>query len=382
LTEAPAALAPRETVTQAGERRSTAIESLRALSALAVVACHGYALTNGLDLATYHGRVILGGGFIGVDVFFALTGYLIFLPFARRYFGDRRSVDLRGYALNRALRILPLYYSVLIVLAVVDAVPSSLFVRFALFGENFREALVAKALDGSMWSLVVELHFYLLLPLLAWLIARAARGSALLAAGALLALGAISVGVYEANFAPPEVWIYSLPANFVYFVPGMLLALYRARVEIMGPPRWCAHRLARRDLAVALALALWLALLADFALELRLLPLATLGTALVVGSCVLPLREGIVDRVLGARPLAILGVASYSLYLWHLPLMRWLPHATGAGVGGWLLFAAYSTPVCVLAALLSYRLIEYPALRLRRRWFTAPATPAGTIVAG
>lgn len=364
----------RESVTQAGERRSARIESLRALAALAVVACHAWAFTNGARFDTYHARLILGGGFLGVAVFFALTGYLIFLPFARRDLADGKRVDLGGYALNRALRILPLYYVVLVVVAAIDGATLGTFMRFAWFGENFKESLVTTAIDGPMWSLVVELHFYLLLPLLAWGVARASRGSAVKAAIVLGVLGAISVGVYEANFTPRLVWTYSLPANFVYFVPGMLLAIARAKID-RGSPGWLDHRLARAELWLLGAIAIWMAIFLDVNLEFRLLPVAVLGTLLAVAACTLPVRQGGLDRPLDARLLALVGVASYSLYLWHWPLLKWLPRPTTSGYGGWLLLLSYAVPICLLAAYVSYRLVEYPPLRLRRRWFAGSTAP-------
>src|SRR3982751_1085395 len=106
-------------VVQAGERRSAAVESLRAVAAVGVMVGHAWGLAHGYGPSSTDGvvgRVVYGGGF-GVFFFFALTGYLMTWPFVRRAFGDGRRVDLRRYALNRVLRILPLYVvSVVVVL--------------------------------------------------------------------------------------------------------------------------------------------------------------------------------------------------------------------------------------------------------------------------
>ena len=115
------------TVSQAGEQRSARIESLRAIAALAVLAGHVILVSTPLtevdDNVLY--KVLFGGGF-GVFFFFGLTGYLIFWPFAQRYFGDGDTVDLGRYAVNRAVRILPLYYAVVItVLAFEHVSPAS-----------------------------------------------------------------------------------------------------------------------------------------------------------------------------------------------------------------------------------------------------------------
>src|SRR4051812_2993963 len=83
---APTAGGPGAEVTQAGELRSARIESLRAIAALGVLLGHQFVVSNGLRFDTYWDRVAMGGGF-GVDLFFALTGYLLFWPFARQWFG-------------------------------------------------------------------------------------------------------------------------------------------------------------------------------------------------------------------------------------------------------------------------------------------------------
>src|SRR5205823_4497204 len=108
--------------------------------------------------------------------------------------------------------------------------------------------------------------------------------------------------------------------------------------------------------------------------------LIAVASFLAVGACVLPLRRG---RLLGAldwRPLVIVGVASYSLYIWHNPIViwlagrSWLPH-----VYRWQILIA--GVVCVAVALASYRLIEAPFLRLRRQWSPASARATAPAVA-
>jgi peptidoglycan/LPS O-acetylase OafA/YrhL len=101
-------------------------------------------------------------------------------------------------------------------------------------------------------------------------------------------------------------------------------------------------------------------------------PLSALAAALVLASVVLPLPPGVLTRALDWRPLAMLGVASYSLYLWHLPIVTSLDNHLGTG---FLPLLAIAVPTCVAVALASYRLVERPFLSMRRRW--EPTRPTG-----
>jgi peptidoglycan/LPS O-acetylase OafA/YrhL len=113
--EAPASQA--DTIRQGRETRSARVESLRALAALGVMTYH-------LVLLNYVGHVHVGQptrvvavtGLGGLYLFFALSGYLITRPFIRRDFAGGGPVDLRRYFINRAVRILPLYYAAMLVL--------------------------------------------------------------------------------------------------------------------------------------------------------------------------------------------------------------------------------------------------------------------------
>jgi peptidoglycan/LPS O-acetylase OafA/YrhL len=356
------------TVSQAGERRFTRIESLRAIAALGVVAGHIILVAGrGTDDGLIY-RVLFGGG-LGVYFFFGLTGYLLFWPFAQRWFGDRDPIDLRHYAVNRALRILPLYFVVVIVvLAFADDTSLGVWARFLTFTETTSNLTAGQYVDVA-WSLAVELMFYALLPLLAWAIARLSGRSIARAAAVLLALAALSyicriVKVYDGHPAEP-IWRFNLPSTFVFFVPGMLLALTRLEWERRAPgDGWWSDG----QLWFAISLALWVpVLLISYHLDL----LIGAAAFLAIGACVLPLRDGPLLRLLDWGPLVAIGVASYSLYLWHLPIERSLYDGLGAPSPAAL--ALVAVPAAIAAALLSYRFIESPFLRLRRQWSRAAA---------
>lgn len=296
--------------------------------ALAVLESHvfGYAHDWKGIYSSLPDRTLLGGG-SGVLVFFALSGNLLFWPFAKRWFGDGNAIDLRRYALNRILRILPLYYVAVGVFLLVQEHGGSpgQWWRFGLLAENFSTTTLTK-LDGPLWSVVVEIHFYALLPLIAAGLALVARRRAWVAIGLLvLALLRLELDERSVRLPAPSVWL------------------------VASLPLWLWHFDSFRD---------WPAAIACF---------------LVVGACVLPLRTDPAVRALEWRPLAALGVASYSVYVWHMPLVKVLDGALG---WSYVPLLAVSLVVCCVAALLSYRVVERPFLALRKRWSGTQQSPS------
>ena len=148
-----------------------------------------------------------------------------------------------------------------------------------------------------------------------------------------------------------------------------MVARRRAPLYVLLPfLAWGLARLAGGSVARAALLllalgaaALWLVVFRDY----RWAPLAVPPCFLMVGAAVLPLRPGPLVHALEWRPLALAGVASYSLYLWHVPILD----ALG---GPYLKQVLVGTPVCLAVAFVSYRLVEAPFLRLRKRWEGGP----------
>ena len=358
------------TIDQAGERRSAQIESLRAIAALSVLACHitlVYIVLATNSEAFLHPsaiqRLLYAGGF-GVSLFFALTGYLIFRPFVKRLAGAVPRISINTYAINRALRILPLYFVVMAVVLAVENRPLDMWIRFFTFTENYWSD-TAGQVNGPAWSLAVEIQFYFLLPLLALGIARFARRPLRAAALIVIALGIASLVARLALVNNPdfvnETWRYRIVTNFIFFVPGMLLALMESRLR--ARPLRLSGPLAASDVWFAGGVALWLAVvLKGYDWDVLIAP----ASFLVLGACVLDLRPGAIHALLSLRWLALLGIASYSLYLWHFPVLELL---TNQGASPELLpLAALALPTTIAVAAISYRLIEEPFLRLRGRW--------------
>ena len=359
-------------VTQAGELRSARLESVRAVAALSVLVGHlvGRTLNGAAGDADLIERLGFGGSF-GVYLFFALSGYLLFWPFVKHAFADGKRIDLRRYAANRALRILPLYYVVLVAYLVVlqDGGTAKQWLLFATFGENFSTDTIL-TVNPVLWSVVIKVHFYLLLPLLALLLIRVAAGSPerLLAVIAALGLASFALRWFTLHQDPtPDPYLrYSLVSCFMFFAPGMVLALIRLLWE-KRLPRWLAGPLRAPEPWLLGAVVLWW-LVAAGANRGYLMAAASF---LFLGACVLPLRPSPLLRVLDWRPLALVGVVSYSIYLWHalvvIELADWLDVS-----GIWALLAVMVPAVLAVSAV-SYVVIERPFLRLRRRWGSPPA---------
>ncbi len=368
-------------VRQAGEVRSRRVESMRALAALAVLLTHAYGFTH-LTNVTFSGAVahVALGGAWGVYVFFALSGYLIFLPFARHWWGSGVPISYRKYALNRALRILPIYYTILLIYTGWhrDGGSWSVFPRFAGFWENYSIHTIYLT-DGPMWSLVDEVQFYVLLPVLAALLAIVSFRSRRWAVVALLVIGAVSGGArlwYWLATSHPSMlvefhqrhwylWVVSLPMTFVFFVPGMLLALMRVSWQERRPA-WTDGFLGRGEAWFAAGVVVFLVGCTNSYLQVADL-IVLFGSFLVVGSVVLPFPSAARLAFLDWRPIALLGIASYSFYLVHQPMVEllagasWYPNGFAAVLVG-------SLVVCCGLAAIGYAVIERTFLRLRRGW--------------
>jgi peptidoglycan/LPS O-acetylase OafA/YrhL len=343
-------------VVQAGESRLARLESVRALAALGVLVGHCYGIPRGfVPSSSIPGRIV-GSGFWGVFVFFALTGYLMTRPLLAAAYGGPPA-DLLRYTRNRALRVLPLYYVVLAVVLVVQHHGGDVttWLRFGLFLENYGTT-PAEVVDGPMWSLVVEVQFYALAPVLVWLLAKTTRD--LRVAGLLLlAFAAVTLTVHQL-VEPRSLNVQrSLPLELFWFTPGMLLAWLQ-----LSRPTWLRGLLGRSDAWAAGAVLAW-----AVAVHRGLPDIAVaVASFLLLAACVLDLRDGVTRWLLDRRLLAAVGTISYGIYLWHIPVLIELHRQGTPNAFGRLLLG--TLPLSLLLAAASYRLVEAPFLRLRRRW--------------
>ena len=325
--------------------RDGALDGLRALAALSVVAFHVWLYTSpDPALPTREGfwNRLLFEGRIGLVLFFVLSGFLLFRPFARG------RVDLRRYFARRAARIVPAYWVALAGAVVLlwggGATPgirlpqASNLGLFAVFGQNYSAATIMQ-LNPVTWTLCVEVAFYLLLPLLR---ARAAIP--------LLIAGGLAWNLVGHATAAGQVFTKALPAFLPYFAVGMAVAMWplRKRVPLA----------AIAGLTLVVANGVWHSNAAPRVVNPLLAVAADLPAAVGFGLLIAACAAGGLRRL---DRLAWVGVRSYGLYLWHVPLILFLRRLDLLPLS-FVPALVVVVPVALGAAALSWRFVERPAL--------------------
>lgn len=353
--------------------RIAELDGVRGLAVLMVMAYHGFAYEMVFKTWSGWARVVTAltnFGWLGVDLFFVLSGFLITGILLRT---KQEPHALLNFYRRRALRILPLYYAVLLIVLLVYAHSGAFVLLSAFFLANVVTLFGVPFIYPPLWSLAVEEHFYLLWP---WIV-RAVTPAAL----ALIA-GAIVVGeplARAAGFAQGwEVYYFSW-FRFDGLAWGALLAVFiqRTRHDPMklgklGAAGWVS--------ASVLLLA---------ALSFGLLTRQRMVGAALLYSVAQLFFVGLLAFVLAAREtrwtgawrwswLRRCGDWSYCLYLVHLLLLQawdglvqrlgWPVEAVFGQFGRYGVRALVVFPLAVLIAALSFRYFESPLLRGRRRF--------------
>ncbi len=352
----------------------------------------------------------------GVTLFFVLSGFLLFLPFAVAALRDRPRPRFGAYLQNRALRILPAYWCILLLTALVlqtarvyhghtaaigELHNPRLLAENALLIQNYRPATIASGIVPA-WSLAIEVAFYLLLPLLVvaalWLARRAVTRRQRVASMLLPAVTMTIIGLASAVLGPTGgairagqwsgVWRLSFLTHAHLFAPGLALAVAWAEHQAgrLRLPNWWRPVAAIAGLAIVVAAV-------DLGVHRTITWRAETGwiaiaCGLLVALAVLPPAQGR-SRFVGALDTPALvgtGLISYSVYLWHTPVLLWLrTHdlTRGHGPGGFLFNALLGAVAVGGLSWLTYKLVEKPALRLKARSRTMrgerkPTRPART----
>ena len=358
---APKRRAEKEPRARGNSRIRKDIEGLRAVATFLVLPYHA-------------GLMLFPGGFVGVDVFFVISGFVITGQLLKEADRDG-SVSLVGFYARRAKRLLPASALVLVATAVMtflwvpkirweviggDIVSSALYFvnwRLADRSVDYLAEDVTPSPVQHYWSLAVEEQFYLLWPillLLAVVVARRAglRRNAVLLGG--LALVAVPSLLWSAHMvvAQPERSYFDTTVRLWEFTIGAFVAILATRLDRM--PRWLGITLAWTGLGLVLLSGRLYHHDMTWPGPAALVP--TVGAGLLIAGGVAAGTGGPV-RILGNRFMLFVGYLTYSLYLWHWPLLIVArEHFGGISVTTGMAIVVLS----VVPAWLTFHLVENP----------------------
>ena len=387
------------------------LDGYRAIAAFMVLTTH-VAFNTG-EIRTPVLGPLLGRMDFGVTLFFLLSGFLLYRPWARAAMTATSGPAVGGYALRRAARILPAYWAMVVFTLLL--LPEIQPVRWQAWPVHLGLLHIyvpGFTLEGltQTWSLATELAFYILLPVLAWIAGRRGRGNPDASARFQLAVLAVAVLIawtftvlrVTGTLGSSTITGYWLPGFLDWFAIGMAAAVIQVRLSKGGAPAWM---LSVRQIAQATG---WCLLIAAGLAVIAATPIAgplTFDPAepnslvikhvlygVIAAFLLLPGFLGVGDTCEGvpshswwaailANPLVVyLGTISYGVFLWHLVLLRFIQNALGLQVfsgGFWIVW-----PLVVLASIAvasaSWFILERPILAWAHRRTpgeSAQATP-------
>lgn len=323
------------------------IQGLRAIAVLGVIFFH-------------FNKNWLSGGFVGVDIFFVISGYLITNIILQKK--HNKNFSFYSFYINRTRRIAPAYLALLATTSLLMAI--LLIPRdFDTFKESMKSALyfnsnsffatqydyfAPTAYEQPLlhtWSLAIEMQFYLLLPIILMLTPKRFLTPLLLAITALLFVYA----EHQLQKNLRQTTYFSLSSRIPEFLIGSLAVLISPRRE---PSRRISNIL---TIAGATGILLSFLLITENMSFPGVLALPScIGAALLLTN-----PKSIINQLLSCAPLVFLGALSYSLYLWHWPILATIRYICGVYELGLLSGIAFAT-LTFGCAYLSYHYIELP----------------------
>jgi peptidoglycan/LPS O-acetylase OafA/YrhL len=386
-----------EDVAQGAAFYQGGLTGFRALAATWVMLFHlnGFTVPKVISVNVFgrelHLHPLLTVGWVGVDLFFVLSGFLLATHLLDALSRGRPGA-VRRYFVARARRVFPAYWAQIAVLFAVavlatKAVPDwARYIPLHIPMLHFMSEQGSFAINGVYWTLPIELSFYLCLPLVAYYILRAERRGGGASWAMLFGLyAAIIVLVwcyryamfrhFESSDVNVIVWITSqLPGTLDVFMAGVVAATTLRWLRMRGPP-WPRPRQRLASTALALlglagilgmmyfidslytvywkghwALFVWHSITAVF--------IALLVAGIAISG---PLTRALFET----RAMVFLGTISYSIYLWHYPIGLWAMRTFDAPEMGAAGFFAITIPIILAASALSYYAVERPFIRKR-----------------
>ncbi len=353
-----------------------ALTGLRGIAACWVLFFHVWEFSGSptLVLSIVDFTPLVRYGFMGVDLFFVLSGFLLSLPFLRANADSRPTPRLAPFWTRRCRRVLPAYYVQLVIIVSTlwwvgktDAITPFNVASHVLLIQNLFAGIVP--LNAVYWTMPIEWDFYIVLPLMVWALMRLRPPIAFFVFVAL-SLGYRAV-CYRAFLDPT--WaqivdygrIMQLPSRldeFFFGILGAWLCLHRP-ITARVAHRWIIVGVAGIVSAIA-ALCILGDVLMHPQLPWTLVYITWVGLAF--GAIVRGAAAQSGSRIwFGGRALGWLGLISYSLYLWHYPLLQVAQHFSAIATGGaaaMLQNILLLAPAILFVSCLSQHFIERPFL--------------------
>ncbi len=332
--------------------RITALDGLRGLAALSVAVHHFCRYT---DAPFYSGFPL---GRLGVMIFFTLSGFLM----ARLYLGEDFSRDnVSHYFMRRVARVVPLFYVAVLAAYTLFLVKGSAWPFAPVNHQSTLEHMLFIDGDNVLWTIPVEMRFYLAFPVLWWLAASFGKGTMVLWATVFLAV--------LAWLEFPEHELVRFDA-VPYFFVGVLAALVPVAPGRGNDVLFCIAVLAIVACQPVVRKAFGFTASTEWASVLLLLSMF-----LLIATCA---QSKFAEIALGGRWMVYLGSISYSLYILHFPIIR-VCVALGSESLGRVASAAICLSAILVVSALSFRFIELPMQKFvaarwpaRRRPFPSP----------
>lgn len=391
------------------------VDGVRAIAAIAVLVYH---VTTSYNIETLHydtWQWTQRLGNFGVSTFFLISGFLLYRPFIAAFFQDRAVPRLIPFWGRRAARIYPGYWLALTAATYLIAVNSisnfTVFWTDYLLLQNYRAGLTLNGL-GVEWTLVIEVSFYLALPLFAWLFRAVTPRDASLRMKLAVQLAGLA-GMYALAMVVRiwRLWVLETPTfpargggwfptsqvgqwlvgYLDWFALGMLLAVLSAWLTVGGGLPMLLRALARYP-GVSWGLSVvcfWVALQLNTpdSIYERVTRVQDFGIAFLYGFVAFFLLvpivfgdqdRGWIRRFLQSRIMVFLGLVSYGIYLWHIIWVRQVKtwyHDGTLGGNLWVWFLVVFT-LAVATATLSYYAVERPCIRWSHRVFPSKKADA------
>lgn len=366
-----------------GANRNARLDGVRAIAILLVIAIHSQVHGTIPQEIPLYPRILSMLGWIGVPVFFVLSGYLVGGGLFRSMTESR--LDLREFYISRSLRILPAAYAFLVLSSWMRVGWNLATLKNFLFLVNYYKE---DAFQGNFYSLCIEEHFYLLLPVTLLLLRKYLRVTTLAQLGRCALVGIVLVSLTRANLALRP-WervdtqqIFRMTHTNLDFLLYGIIAYVVVRQGTLSAKAWlgCFYPFLLLLAYIPLAWVHW----ETNPVYYRgiflgcLYPLAALWAfAFVVFALT---QDSWLNRLLSSPMMRWIAVLSYPMYLWNEVVLS-LPwyHAFLEGsravfTNPWVAYLFYmicNVAINAVASLLSFSLIERPFLKWRAKWLGA-----------